>query len=154
MIGSAEGASRATRGLASGVDAITFEVTTARHQAVTPCDTVQLSTKNKGLRAALESEVACRRHFGAAMCKKLQLRLAALKAARSLADFWPPKSGPERCHELKGRAAGVFSMDVKQPYRLLFTSVEDEAPTDRSDERARWEAIQAVELLTIEDTHG
>lgn len=106
------------------------------------------------MRAALESETACRRHYGAEMCKKLQLRLAALKAADSLADFWPPKSGPERCHELKGAQAGVFSIDVKQPYRLLFRPVQEASPADRSDEQGRWRGIHAVELLTIEDTHG
>ena len=87
------------------------------------------------------------------MAKKIQLRVAALKAAVSLADFWPPKSGPERCHELKGDLAGIFSIDVKQPYRLLFKPFEAEAPTDRVDEQQRWKNITAIELLEIKDTH-
>jgi proteic killer suppression protein len=88
------------------------------------------------------------------MYKKLELRCAALKAAVSLADFWPPNSGPERCHELKGDKAGVFSMDLKQPYRLLFSPIDESLPEDRSDQRARWTNIKAIELLTVEDTHG
>ena len=115
---------------------------------------MQITTRDKGLKAALESERECLKHFGAAMCKKLRLRSAALRAAVSLADFWPPNSGPERCHELKGDKAGVFSIDVKQPYRLLFTVIEDNPPEDRSDEQARWSNINSIELLTIEDTHG
>lgn len=115
---------------------------------------MEIFSKDKALRAALESDAECRRHYGAEMCKKLQLRLAALKAVESLADFWPPKSGPERCHELKGAQAGVFSIDVKQPYRLLFRPVEESPPADRSDEKERWRGIRAVELLTIGDTHG
>jgi len=115
---------------------------------------VQISTRDKSLKAALESERDCRRHYGADMCKKLQLRFAALKAAVSLADFWPPNSGPERCHELKGREAGVFSMDLKQPNRLLFSPIDEILPDDRSDERARWSNIKSIELLTVEDTHG
>jgi len=87
------------------------------------------------------------------MCRKLLLRIAALRAANSLAVFWPPKSGPERCHELVGADKGTFSMDVKQPYRLLFKPVEEAQPADTSDERARWNAITAVDLLTVEDTH-
>jgi plasmid maintenance system killer protein len=115
---------------------------------------VQISTRDKRLKAALESERDCLRHYGADMCKKLKLRFAALKAAVSLADFWPSNSGPERCHELKGDRAGVFSMDLKQPYRLLFSPIQETSAQDRSDERARWSEIKAIELLTVEDTHG
>ena len=115
---------------------------------------VDILSRNKRLRAALEGEDSCRRHFGAEMCKKLMLRIAALRAADSLAVFWPPKSGPERCHELSGAEVGTFSIDVKQPYRLLFKPVEPEKRADRADERDRWNAITAVELLTVEDTHG
>jgi plasmid maintenance system killer protein len=115
---------------------------------------VEIFSRDKALKAALESEASCRRHYGAEMCKKIQLRLAALSAAGSLADFWPSRSGPERCHELKGPDAGTFSIDVKQPYRLLFKPVESEEPLDRSNEQARWSGIKAVELLEIRDTHG
>jgi proteic killer suppression protein len=115
---------------------------------------VEIITKNKSLRAALEGEAACLRHFGADMTKKLQLRLAALRAATSLADFWPANSGPERCHELRADRLGVFSMDLKQPYRLLFKPVENVKPLHISDERERWTAIEAIELLAVEDTHG
>ena len=87
------------------------------------------------------------------MAKKLMLRLVALRAAGSLADFWPPKSGPERCHELKGERANTFSIDLKQPYRLLFKSHSDAVPVDRSDEQQRWKSITAINILAIEDTH-
>jgi len=115
---------------------------------------VRVVTRDKRLKAAIEGEKDCRRKFSVDMCKKIALRIAALTAAISLADFWPPNSGPERCHELKGDRAGVFSMDVKQPHRLLFRPVDEPLPKDDTDERARWNGIKAVELLTIEDTHG
>ena len=115
---------------------------------------MKITTKDKSLKAALESDRECRKHYGADMCKKVQLRLNALKAAVCLGDFWPPKSGPERCHELKGRRAGEFSVDVKQPYRLIFSPVGEISVDDPADERARWNSIVEVELLTIEDTHG
>jgi plasmid maintenance system killer protein len=106
------------------------------------------------LRNAIEDEAACRRRYGSDMAKKIKLRLAALRAADSLADFWPPKSGPERCHELEGGRAGTFSMDLKQPYRLLFTPGEETPPQDRSDEQKRWQSITSIDILAIEDTHG
>lgn len=106
------------------------------------------------LRTAVEDEAASKRKYGAEMAKKLKLRLAALQAADSLADFWPPKSGPERCHELKGERAGTFSIDLKQPYRLLFKAVENKTPPDRSDEQERWKSITSIDILAIEDPHG
>ena len=114
---------------------------------------MEIYASDKDLRRAIEDDAFCRRRYGQDMAKKIQLRLAALKAAVSLADFWPPKSGPERCHELKGGLAGTFSIDVKQPYRLLFKPIETENAEDRSDEQTRWKKITAIELIAIKDTH-
>jgi proteic killer suppression protein len=101
------------------------------------------------------------------MTKKLRLRLAALHAADSLADFWPPKSGPERCHELKGDLAGTFSIDLKQPYRLMFRpyaatpspNLPDEprwetSPPKPIEEQQRWTTFTVIDIFGIEDTHG
>ena len=93
------------------------------------------------------------------MAKKISLRLKALEAAESLADFWPPYSGPERCHELKGDLAGVYSIDVNHPYRLLFTAAADPDDTpdgpaaDNDDGKQRWMAIRKIILIRVEDTH-
>jgi len=115
---------------------------------------MEIHVSNSKLRAGLEDEAARRRKYGADMAKKLSLRLDALRAADSLSDFWPPNSGPERCHELKGDLTGVFSIDLKQPYRLLFRPVEAAPPADRSDEQARWKSITSIDIVAIEDTHG
>src|SRR4051794_13321741 len=104
------------------------------------------------LRRAIEDDSLSGR-YGAVMAKKILLRLDALRAADSLADFWPPKSGPERCHELIRERAGTFTVDVKQPYRLLFNPIEVEPPKDRSDERTRWESITSIDIYAIEDAH-
>lgn len=114
-----------------------------------------MDVRAKGkLKAALESEAVCQKLYGRDMMKKIMMRVNELKAADSLADFWPPKSGPERCHELIGDLTGTFSLDVKQPYRLLFVPIEDGAPTDRSDEQSRWASITKIEIVGIENTHG
>ena len=115
---------------------------------------MEIHISNKRLRAALKNEAGRRRRYGADMAKKLALRLDALRAADSLANFWPPNSGPEQCHELKGDLAGVFSIDLKQPYRLLFRPIEASPPTDRSDEQQRWAAVTSIDIVSIEDTHG
>ena len=115
---------------------------------------MEIFAKDNKLRAVLEDEAVCQRRFGVAMSRKLTVRLAALRAAESLAAFWPPNSGPERCHELKGNLAGTFSIDLKQPYRLLFEPIEDHPAHDRSNEQDRWGSITAVKVTGIEDTHG
>src|ERR1700731_4338809 len=102
---------------------------------------MDIYVSDNNLRGAITEEGDCRRQYGADMAKKLTLRLAALRAADSLADFWPPKSGPERCHELKGDQEGTFSVDLKQPYRLLFKPSGAATPPDRSDEQQRWKTI-------------
>ncbi len=115
---------------------------------------MEFSVPNNRLRTTLQDEPARKRHYGTAMAKKIALRLDALHAAESLADFWPPNSGPERCHELHGNRAGLFSIDVKQPSRLLLRPLENTHPADRSDEQQRWKTITAIEIVAIEDTHG
>ena len=115
---------------------------------------MEIFAKDNKLKAALEDEAVCKRRFGAAMSKKLTARLAGLRAATSLAAFWPPNSGPERCHELKADLAGTFSIDVEQPYRLLFRPIEDAPAQDRSNELERWGSMTAIEVVGIEDTHG
>ena len=108
---------------------------------------------NKRLKSKFSSEKSLIRNFGQEMTKIIQRRINSLIAAESLSDFWPPKSGPERCHELKGNLMGFFSMDLKHPYRLLFTSLENISKTDFPNENDRWHQITEIELHKIEDTH-
>lgn len=115
---------------------------------------MEIQVSDRKLRKTLEDEKECKRHFGAEMAKKIQIRMGALLAAESLADFWPPYSGPERSHELKGDLAGTFSIDLKQPYRLLFEPTDPANNSATKDEKERWRAIQAITILRIEDTHG
>lgn len=56
------------------------------------------------------------------------------------------------CHELKGNLVGIFSMDVKQPYRLLFEPIDP--PDGAVDEKQKWRAIRSIKITGIEDTHG
>ena len=115
---------------------------------------MEIFASDSNLRRALEDAKVRQKIFGMDTAKKLALRMTALDAADSLADFWPPTSGPERCHELLGKLTGTFSIDLNQPFRLLFRPVESNPPPDRSDELARWESIKAIEIVAIEDTHG
>lgn len=91
--------------------------------------------------------------FGKPMAKYIRLRLDALHAAGSLNDFWPARSKPERIHELGGKLNGIFSMDLKQPYRLLFKPIFAEEIVFEN-EQERWKNIKKIQIVSIEDTHG
>ena len=112
---------------------------------------MEIYVRDNKLKSALEDEAVCKRRYGMDMMRKLKLRLAALRAAQSLEDFWPPLSGPERCHELKGDLQGTFSVDLNQPYRLLFRATKEPNVTD---EQQRWKSITSIDVTAIEDTHG
>jgi plasmid maintenance system killer protein len=114
---------------------------------------MEIEITNNKLRKAATDLKAATKQYGAQMAKKLHNRIAALKAANSLGVFWPPESGPERCHELRGDAAGTFTVDLVQPYRLLFQPIEDVSPKNRSNEQERWNKITKINISAIEDTH-
>ena len=44
-------------------------------------------------------------------------------------------------------------MDLKQPYRLLFSPTEPVPKEDFATELERWEAITSIAIRGIEDTH-
>ena len=87
------------------------------------------------------------------MAKFIRRRLDALAAAQSLYDFWPPKSKPERVHRLNGRRGFVYSVDLKQPYRLIF-SIDVGALATFNDTQENWQNIISIAIDGIEDTHG
>ena len=63
------------------------------------------------------------KELGGAMARKLRQRLTELKAADSLSDI--SHLPPPRCHELTGKRAGQFSVDLEHPYRLLFIPADE-----------------------------
>lgn len=119
-----------------------------------------VAVADKKLKRALENDKERQKRFGNDMAKKIQLRVGALTAAESLGDFWPPLSPPERCHELKADLNGYFSMDLVQPYRLLFQALNHPSKNSGQlelqpvDQKQRWQSIKAIIITGVEDTHG
>ena len=103
---------------------------------------------------ALNENDQLQRIHGKNRAKKIKIRLSELRAARSLADFLPPKSGPSRCHELTGgKRAGQLSVDLDHPYRLIFVPDHDPIPT-LDDGGLDWSQVTSIKILGVEDTHG
>ena len=91
---------------------------------------------------------------GTLRAKKIRVRMKEFRAATNLMDFWPPKSGPGRCHELiEGKRAGQLSVDLDHPYRLIFVPNHDPVP-QQPDGSLDWSLVTAITILGIEDTHG
>ena len=58
---------------------------------------------------------------------------------------------PPRCHELV-HTKGVFSVDLVQPYRLLFIPANDPLPRV-ADGGIDQDLVTEIEIRAIEDTH-
>lgn len=95
-----------------------------------------------------ESEKELRKQCGTVRAKKIQTRLADLRAAETLADM---RHMPGHCHELTADLAGQLSLDLDQPYRLLFRPAEDTDPGPGGG--LDWTKVTAVVVLSVTDTH-
>lgn len=114
---------------------------------------MEVISNNKDLRKALADHRQAVRIFGSRMADLIERRVAVLQALDRLGDLWPPNSGPERCHELIGDRKGTFSMNLQQPYRLIFRPISKKPKEAHENDKAWWNDIEAVELVAVEDTH-
>jgi len=114
---------------------------------------MEIYTKNKKLKKAMADHREAVRRYGQEMAELIERRIAQLDTIANLAELWPPNSGPERCHELTGTRKETFSMNVKQPYRLIFKPISDQSKPNYKDDKTWWASIDSVEILDVEDTH-
>jgi len=89
---------------------------------------------------------------GSRRAKVIRVRLAELRAAVSLHDLGLPYDGPGRCHELTGNRKGQLSVDLDQPYRLIFVPNHEPIPC-KNDGGLDWKQVTAIMIIGIEDTH-
>ena len=90
------------------------------------------------------------KHLGAKRAAKLQQRMMELAAAETLSVI--SHLPPSRCHELTGKDAGTFSVDLEHPFRLLFIPADNPVPRceDGGIDKAR---VREIEIVEIKDTH-
>jgi proteic killer suppression protein len=109
-------------------------------------DILFASTK---LEKTFNSQKKLLREYGE-QAKKIQLRMAVLRAAPTLAHV--PVAKPDRLHELYGDRKGCFAVDLKHPYRLIFESADLPVPR-KSDGGIRKDQVVSIRILTVEDYH-
>ncbi len=88
--------------------------------------------------------------LGSKCAGKLKQRLMELAAADTLSVI--SHLPPSRCHELTGKEAGVFSVDLEHPLRLLFISADEPVPRHEDGGIDRTQ-VKEIEIIGIKDTH-
>ena len=89
------------------------------------------------------------KELGPQMAQKLMQRMVELKAADRLSDL--THLPPMRAHELTNRG-GLFSVDLKYPFRLLFRPA-DKPPPQLPDGGINRSEVREILIVKIEDTH-
>jgi plasmid maintenance system killer protein len=95
-------------------------------------------------------EREARRELGDQSATKLMVRMAELCAADVLSDI--SHLPPARLHEHGGRGNGIFSVDLKHPYRLFFIPADDPVPR-KDDGGIDLDEVRAIEVIDISDPH-
>lgn len=110
---------------------------------------VHIEFKEKKLRKICDSDRELQKSYGKNGACKIRSRLDDLQAASSLEVM---RNLPGRCHELTADRKGQLSLDVEQPYRLIFEPWGDGVQT-KVDGGLDWRSVKAVRILEIHDPH-
>ncbi|MCF7673842.1 MAG: type II toxin-antitoxin system RelE/ParE family toxin [Akkermansiaceae bacterium] len=110
---------------------------------------MDVSFHTKKLEKLANSGKEQQRQLGNNAAKKFKRRLDDLRAARNLAEM---SLLPGRLHPLIGDRSGEFSLDLEHPNRLLMVPAHDPVPL-KEDGGVDWDAVTAVEITEITDTH-
>ncbi|MEO5332520.1 MAG: hypothetical protein H7839_10895 [Magnetococcus sp. YQC-5] len=113
---------------------------------------MEIVFRNRKLEKECGSMQSLQKAHGSRRARLIVLRLKAIRAAPHLGEFWPPHQHAERCHELKGNRARQLSMDLDDPYRLIFEPANDPVP-QRSEGGLDWYLVTAITIIGVEDTH-
>lgn len=101
------------------------------------------------LEKTFNSQKNLQREYGE-QAKKIQLRMAVLRAAPSLAHV--PVAKPDRLHALSGDRKGCFAVDLKHPFRLIFEPADVPVPR-KEDGGIQKEQVVSIRILAVEDYH-
>ena len=106
--------------------------------------------ESRSMQKACSSEKQMGKRWGEARARKLRQRLAELAAAETLEDLRGLPGA--RCHELRGDRKGQLSVDLVDPYRLIFNPDKDPLPR-KPEGGLDWKQVTAVLVVEVADTH-
>ena len=111
---------------------------------------MEIYFRNKKLEKLCNNTKVMKNELGDRMSKKLQQRLVELKAASNLEEI--SHMPPSRLHKLNGNRNGQFSVDLLQPYRLLFIVAND--PLLNTDiNKIDKSKVTEIEIIELVDLH-
>ena len=105
---------------------------------------VYVEFRDERLRRLCEDRKKLTRRFGSDTGRRVQTRIADLRAARDLAQF---KLIVSKTHPLSGDRDGQIAIPVSGSHRLVAEPCQDDA------DLADWATVDAVRLLEIVDYH-
>lgn len=106
--------------------------------------------KSTRLLKTFNSDKALQREYGSERARLIKRRMSLLRAAPTLADV--PVEKPDRRHQLTGERKNQFAVDLKHPFRLVFTPGHDPIPRTE-DGGIDLKNVTAIIILGVEDYH-
>lgn len=103
---------------------------------------MKISYRDKKIKKILESQKSISQKYGAQYVQKIVQRISELQAADCLDDM-PPAGRPHPHH---GNRKGLFSLDIKHPYRLIVRPIGEYDSDD-------YTTITDIEIYEIIDPH-
>ncbi len=111
---------------------------------------MDIAFRTRKLEKTFNSAGELQKAYGARMAKAIMIRLAVLKAARTLALV--PTTPPDRRHQLRGDRDEQFAVDLVHPHRLVFEANHDPLPR-KDDGGIDVEQVTAITIIEVIDYH-
>ena len=111
---------------------------------------MDIAFRTRKLEKAFNAADTLQKSYGARMARAIMLRMAVLRAARSLALV--PATPPDRRHQLRGDRDEQFAVDLVHPYRLVFGANHEPVPR-KDDGGIDAERVTAITILDVVDYH-
>ena len=111
---------------------------------------MDIAFSTRKLARTFNSGSALAKEYGDRMARTIQIRLAVLRNARTLALV--PTSPPDRRHLLTGRRSGQYAVDLVHPFRLVFEPNHDPVPRTE-DGGIDISQVTAITITEVVDYH-
>lgn len=111
---------------------------------------MDIAFRTRKLEKTFNSAGELQKAYGARMAKAIMIRLAVLKAARTLARV--PTTPPDRRHQLRGDRGEQFAVDLVHPRRLVFEPNHDPLPR-KDDGGIDVDQVTAITIIDVIDYH-
>lgn len=110
---------------------------------------MKIHYKNNRLKKSITTDEGLSKTYSR-LAKKIKQRRSELESAENLAVI--AKLPQLRLHPYKGKQAGIWSIDIQENWRILFTIDHTPIPT-LADGGINLKAITILKIISVEDPH-